>query len=73
MRNTKKFSVFTLASNNMPVAIALDNIAFAMQIEDKKEDNEKILYTRVYLKELVIEEASRWIDVKETPDQFEQL
>lgn len=73
MKNNKDFAVFTLASNGLPVALALNNIAFAMSIEEENEKQEKVRFTRVYLKQVLIDDDSKWVDVKESPADFEKL
>lgn len=73
MQYNKDFAVFTLASNGLPVAIALNNIAFAMLIEEENEKQEKVRFTRVYLKQVLIDDDSKWVDVKESPADFEKI
>lgn len=73
MHNNKDFAVFTLASNGLPVALALNNIAFAMLIEEENEKQEKVRFTRVYLKQVLIDDDSKWVDVKESPADFEKI
>lgn len=64
----ERFATFTLATNGMTVVIALDNIAFAMRIKEETSE-----YTRVFLKELLIDDEAKWVDIKETPDQLAKM
>lgn len=73
MQYNKDFAVFTLASNGLPVALALNNIAFAMSIEEENEKQEKVRFTRVYLKQVLIDDDSKWVDIKESPADFEKI
>ena len=68
-----RFAVFTLANNKQPVVISLNNIAFAMRIQDNDKSGKNVEYTRVFLKELIIDDNSKWVDILESPTQFKHL
>lgn len=65
-----KFITLTLANGGKPVIIRPQYIALAMRIEDKADNGSKIFYTRIIPKDIVIDETTNWIDVKETPAEI---
>ena len=74
MSKTKSFVLLTLASNDKSVIIPVDNIAFAMASEEVKEDETQgTKYARVFLKEIIIDDESKWVDVKEAPEQIAKM
>ena len=63
----KRFIKATLASNGMEAIIAADNIAFAIRMELEDEEQKKQEFTRVFLKQVVMDDESKWVDVRERP------
>ena len=55
----------TLASNGSEIIVSADCIAFAAAMEGEEKK-----FTRIYFKELVMDDESRWVDVKETPGEI---
>ena len=60
----------TLASNGREVYIPAENIAFAIEMEGENEKHEKETFTRIYLRQVVMEDEAKWVDVKEKPNQI---
>lgn len=71
MKANKDFVLLTLATNDEKVIVAKDNIAFAMSSDGMRDDGTKgDRYTRIFLKNLLIDDETKWVDVKETPVQI---
>ena len=68
----KTFVPLTLAVNRRPVILPVDNIAFALEMEQETEE-ERLLFTRVYLKQVMIDDDCKWVDVSEPPDKIASL
>lgn len=67
---SKQFIHVTLASNNMEAVIASDNIAFAIRMVAENEKHEKDEFTRVFLKQVIMDDESKWIDIIEKPGEL---
>lgn len=71
MGRNKLFVLLTLATNGEPVIIPVDNIAFAIASDGIKEDGSKgDRYSRIFLKQIIINDNDKWVDVRETPEQI---
>ena len=68
MNRNKPFLLLTLANDGNKVIIAPDNIAFALRVKDGK-----IVFTRIILKAVLIDDDSKWVDVKETPEEISRM
>lgn len=64
---SKRFIHVTLASNSMEAVIASDNVAFAIRMTAENEKHEKDEFTRVFLKQVIMDDESKWVDIKEKP------
>ena len=58
----------TLASNGKSAMIPKDNIAFAIELESENDKKEKEVFTRIFLKQITMDDDSKWVDVKESVD-----
>lgn len=63
-----KFILLTLATNGKPVIISIYNIAVAMLMEEENNSHEMEKFTRIFLKEITIDDELNWVDVKEPPE-----
>lgn len=70
---TKPFVLLTLSNGFQSVIIPKDNIAFAMRTEGATEKGEKVTFTRVYLKSVLIDDDAKWVDVVETPEEIAKI
>lgn len=62
----KPFVQLTLASNDKKVIVSVEGIAFAAETAGENETT----FTRIFFKQLVLEDSAKWVDVKETPEQI---
>ena len=67
------FVLLTLSNGSQSVIIPRDNIAFAMRTEGATEKGEKVTFTRVYLKSVLIDDDAKWVDVAETPEEIAKI
>lgn len=67
------FVLLTLSNGSQSVIIPRDNIAFAMRTEGATEKGEKVTFTRVYLKSVLIDDDAKWVDVVETPEEITKI
>jgi len=70
MRKMRSLLLLTLASNKNKVAVAVDNIAFALWMEGADEHGKPMKFTRVFLKHVIMEDMDKWVDVIETPEEL---
>lgn len=69
----KPFVLLTLSNGFQSVIIPKDNIAFAMRTEGATDNGEKVTFTRVYLKSVLIDDDAKWVDVVETPEEIIEI
>lgn len=63
--NKSSMLLLTLASNGKDAVVPKDNIAFAIELEGENDRKEKQVFTRIYLKQVTMNDESKWVDVKE--------
>lgn len=66
----KRFIKATLASNGLEAIIAADNIAFAIRMEIEDEEQKKQEFTRVFMKQVTMDDESKWVDIRERPGEL---
>ena len=66
----RDFLLLTLASNGKPTIIPKDNIAFAIEIDGENEQKQKETFTRVFLKQVTMDDLSKWVDVVESAEEI---
>lgn len=67
------FVLLTLSNGAQSVIIPRDNIAFAMRTEGATGKGEKVTFTRVYLRSVLIDDDAKWVDVVETPEEIAKI
>lgn len=67
---SKRFISVVLASNGKEAIIAADNIAFAIRTNTENEKHEKEEFTRVFLKQVEMNDESKWVDIMEKPGEL---
>ena len=66
----RKLITMTLASSGERCLVNPNNIAFAMRVQGEDSEKESMTFSRLFLKELTIENDAKWVDVKETLDEI---
>ena len=63
-----KMMLLHLASNDKEVLVNPENIAFAVVMEGEEQT-----FTRIFFKQIVLEDESKWVDGKETPGEIRRI
>lgn len=63
-----KMLLLHLATNEKETLVNPENLAFAIRMEGENKE-----FTRIFFKEIVMDDESKCVDVKETPGEIRRI